>query len=147
MVSAHLTFAKPFLVDCVKKKVITAHLFRLAFLFFFLGGGGYVSFILMPSKRAWGTLDCGIEVHSTQMGISWTLGLQSIAQTSTNKQEHRITQADHFFNKPFLNLSIIVHMAHEIVKHQCNVQHGPSTSSQGWFVKLSINSAHGTSNA
>ena len=52
------------------------------------GGGGYGSLILVPLKRTWGTLDFGIAVHSytgIPMWISWTVGLQSIAQTSTNK--------------------------------------------------------------
>ena len=54
------------------------------------------SFILVPLKRTWKALDSGIAVHTstaTQMWISWTLGLQSIAQSrpmrpmQTNKQE------------------------------------------------------------
>ena len=31
-------------------------------------------------------------------------------------------QADQFFNKPVVNSSIVVHMAHEMLKHQCNLQ-------------------------
>ena len=38
-----------------------------------------------------------------QMWISWTLGLQSTAQTSTNKQESRMIQAYQFFNEPVAN--------------------------------------------
>ena len=47
------------------------------------------------------------------MWISWTLGLQSIAQTSTNKQVFRTIQAYQFFNKPGHKWSIIVPMAQE----------------------------------
>ena len=74
--------------------------------------GVYISFILAPLKRTWGTLDSGIAVHSyasIQMWVSWTLGLQSIAQTSTNKQECRMINAYQFFNKPvwkFVNNSV-----------------------------------------
>ena len=49
-----------------------------------MGGGDYGSFILVPLKRTWGILDSGIAVHSytgIQMWMSWTMGLQSIAQT------------------------------------------------------------------
>ena len=57
------------------------------------GGGGYVSFILVPLKRTRGTLDSGLQSIptgtqvwiswslGTQMWISWSLGLQSIAHT------------------------------------------------------------------
>ena len=45
------------------------------------------------------------------MWISWTLGLQSIAQTSSNKQVCRMIQVDQFFNEPVPNSSGIVPMA------------------------------------
>ena len=46
--------------------------------------GGYGAFILVPPKKTWGILDAGIAVQSytgIQMWMSWTMGLQSIAQT------------------------------------------------------------------
>ena len=47
-----------------------------------LGGrGAYVSFILVPLKKTWGTLDSGIAVHST------------------DKQLFQMIQANQFFNK------------------------------------------------
>ena len=58
--------------------------------------GDYGSFILVPLKRTWGTLDCGIALHpctGIQMWISWALGLQSLAQTSANKQVFWMIQA------------------------------------------------------
>ena len=66
-------------------------------------------------------LDSGIAVHSytgTQMWMSWTLGLQSIAQTSTSKQEYRMIQAHQSSNKAVVNSSLIMHMAHEMLGHQ-----------------------------
>ena len=50
------------------------------------------SFVLVPVKRTWGTLDSSIAVHShtgIQMRTSWTLKLQSIAQTSTKRVQAR----------------------------------------------------------
>ena len=49
------------------------------------------------------------------MWISWTLGLQSIAQTSTNKQMQQASVSDDsglpVFNERIPNSSITVHMA------------------------------------
>ena len=40
------------------------------------------------------------------MWISWTLGLQSIAQTSTNKQDYQMIQAYQRFNEPVAKTSL-----------------------------------------
>ena len=61
-----------------------------------------------------------------------------LVQTNTKKQEHWMIQAYQFFNKPVVTLSIIVHMAHEMVKHRCNLQHGPTTFLQNRFVNSSM---------
>ena len=79
-----------------------------------------------------------------QMWISWTLGLQSIVETSTNKQEYRMIHIYQFFNKPVVNSSMIVHMAHEMLKHQCMATFCTKFSQVCKFID---NSAHGTSNA
>ena len=79
------------------------------------------------------------------MGISCTLGLQSIAQTSTNTQEECIIQAYHLFNAPVPNSSILVPMAHEMLQPQCNLQHSLTTSSQTSLEIRLDNSAEGTS--
>ena len=74
------------------------------------------------------------------MWVSWTLGLQSIAQTTTNKQEYQVIQVWQFFNELVANSSII----HEMLRHRCILQQGPSTFSQSWFLNSSIivHSAH-----
>ena len=57
------------------------------FLRFFFCVLGFILLLLQETMR---TLDSGIAVHSytgIQMSISWTLGLQSIAQISTNKHD------------------------------------------------------------
>ena len=62
------------------------------------------------------------------MWISWDqLESLSIAQASTSKQEYWMIQAYQFFNKPVANSSIIVPMAHEMLKNHCAFQHGPTT--------------------
>ena len=43
-----------------------------------------------------------------------------------------------FFNKPVVNSSMVVLMVHEMLKHQCKLQHGPITFSQNQFVNSSI---------
>ena len=48
-----------------------------------------------------------------------------MAQMSTNKQVFRLIQVDQVYNKPVPDLFIIVPMAHEMLKHQWNLQHGP----------------------
>ena len=61
-------------------------------------------------KGTWVPEIFGIAVHSytgIQMWISWTPGLQSIAQASTNKQEYEMIQAYQFFNKLVANPSSI----------------------------------------
>ena len=58
------------------------------FCVFFWPFGDWGCFILLLLQETVRTLDSGIAVHSytsIQMSISWTLGLQSIAQISTNK--------------------------------------------------------------
>ena len=81
------------------------------------------------------------------MWISWTLGLQSIAQTSTDRQVFRMSQADKFFNEQVPNLCITVPMAHGMLQHQCHLQHSPGA----WFTKpickFVDSSAQGTLNA
>ena len=70
---------------------------------FFLPLGHRDSCNLVPLERTRGTLDSGIAVHSCtriEMLISWTLGLQSIAQTNTNKQVFRMIQVYQLFNEP-----------------------------------------------
>ena len=65
--------------------------------------GDYGLFISVPLKETKGILDYGIAVLSyvgIEMWISWTLGLQSVARTSTNKQ---VIQLD----KPHLNGHLI----------------------------------------
>ena len=85
-------------------------------------------------KGQWGTLDSGIAVHSCTdiaMWISWTLGLQSIAQTSTNKQVFRMNQVHQFFNEPCSSRTTALYKAakekyYEHTKGQlCNLQFGP----------------------
>ena len=71
------------------------------------------------------------------MWISWTLGLQSIAHTSTNKQMFWMIQAYQLLNELVPNLFIIVPMVHEMLRHQCNLQHGPTTFSQNQLVNSS----------
>ena len=41
-------------------------------------------------------------------------------------------QAWQFFNEPVANLSIIVLMAYEMLRHQCTLQHGPTPFSANW---------------
>ena len=82
-------------------------LFSWHFASFFWRGGCFIAI-----------LDSVIALHSytgTEMWISWTLGLQSIAQTSTNKQEYRMIHVSQLFNKPAVNSSLIVHMAHQML--------------------------------
>ena len=65
-----------FCVGCWTKKKICGFFFCVL---------GFILLLLQETMR---TLDSGIAVHSytgIQMSISWTLGLQSIAQISTNK--------------------------------------------------------------
>ena len=111
------------------------------FFAFFLWVASFSGEIMVHStEKDLGTLDSGIAVHSytgIQEWISRMLGLQSIAQTSTNKQMFRMIQAHQFFNEPGPNSSIIVPMAHETLKHQCNLQHGLTTFFQNWFVNSS----------
>ena len=57
--------------------------------------------------------------------------MQSIAQTSTNKKVFRMLQPYQFSMSQFQISSIIVPLAHEMWKHQWNLQHGPTTSSGG----------------
>ena len=62
----------------------------------FVGGWGYGSIILVPLKKTWGILDSGIAVHSytgIQMWMSWTMGLQSIAQTK--RRSVKVKQGRH----------------------------------------------------
>ena len=73
-------------------------------------------------------LDSGIAVQSTE------------APTS----KCQMIQADQFFNEPVANSSILVLMVHGMLKHQCNLQYGPTAFSQNQFVD---NSVQGTSNA
>ena len=57
-------------------------------LIFFAVSFCVLGFILLLLQETMRTLDSGIAVNSytgIQMSISWTLGLQSIAQISTNK--------------------------------------------------------------
>ena len=72
------------------------------------------------------------------MGISRPLGLHSTAQISTNKEVFRMIEAYHIFNETVANSSILVPMAHEMLKHEWNLQHDPTISSQNWWVNLSI---------
>ena len=71
------------------------------------------------------------------MWITWTPGLQCIAQTSTNKQVFRMILAYQFFNEPVPNSCIIVPITHEMLEHQWNLRRGPTTFSQNWFVNAS----------
>ena len=68
------------------------------------------------------------------MWISWTLGLQSIAQTGTNKRVFRVLQPYQLSMSQFQISSIIMLLAHEMWKRQWNLQHGPTTFSQNRFV-------------
>ena len=72
-----------FLRNPFLRRVLDQKLIFLRLLFFCVLG-----FILLLLQETMRTLDSGIAIHSytgIQMSISWTLGLQSIAQLSTNK--------------------------------------------------------------
>ena len=106
---------------------------------------GILIFTLLPLQTTRGTLDSGIAIHSCtliKMWISWTLGLQSIAQKITNKQVFRMIHVYQFFNEPVPYSSIIVLMAHEMLEHQWNFATWPDH----FFTKPVDNSAQGTSN-
>ena len=53
-------------------------------------------------------------------------------------------QAYQFFNEPVPNSSIIVPMAHEMLKHQSNLQHGSTTFTKPFrkFVSVAVHNAH-----
>ena len=77
---AEFSFAELFLVDLGLQFVLFLHIFQL---FGLLLGG--IMRHCGASKRAQGTLDSGIAVHSytgIQAWISWTLGLQSVEGSS-----------------------------------------------------------------
>ena len=81
------------------------------FAVFFMRFGDWGSSILLLLQETVHTLDSGIAVLSytgIQMSISWTLGLQSIAQISTNKHD----SGCQLFNKPVPTSSIIVRAWH-----------------------------------
>ena len=102
----------------------------------FWGGLWFIHFGATGRNNGYlGLWNCSSFPHGQQMWSSGTLGLQSIAQTSTNKQVFRMIQAYQFFNKPVPSSSILMPTAHEMPKHQWNLQHGPTTFSQNWFVK------------
>ena len=93
--SAKFVLAELFVQSGPKK--IYFCVFFLVFGLLFRG----VLFALVLLKWTWGTLDSGIAVHastSTRMWISWTWGLQSVAQ-QTNNQAYRMIHV-------FLNTSL-----------------------------------------
>ena len=86
--------------------------FQYYFCFFFciwppLEGGGGLRFIHFgATEKDPGYLGLWDSYTGTQMRISWTRRVQSIAQTSTNKQEYWMIHVYQFFNKPVVNSSI-----------------------------------------
>ena len=85
---------------------------KLIFLLFFLRFGDWGCFILLLLQETVRTLDSDIAVHSytgIQMSISWTLVLQSLAQTTSMIQIYRL------FDKPVPNSCIILPMARKML--------------------------------